>query len=1176
MGGSSKKQTVGYKYFLGMHMALCHGPVDALTRIRVDGRTAWEGTTPGGRITIVRPDLFGGEKREGGISGSLDFAPGGPTQTANDYIAAQLGGSVPAFRGVACAILRHMYLGMNPYLKRWSFRVQRIHTRQDGKLQWYDPKAAIGPVVKWTQPQAIYIAVDLSSSMSEGGRLESMKAAVIETLNCIDAVRIRSGVRVDIKVLGWSAHFQPRPSMQIFDAGSADIVTLQTFVGGLDWFGNTDFREAVAEVADFFSAAHAEAERTVLFITDGEPYLSEWGSEPPPDAEAQKLASVEEAAATLFAVAGVRSYAFNIDLSNTFYTAMMDNTPKDGVPIVDGGDPTQLMAALGTVCAEQRDMNPAHIIREAITDPDWGMGYAEEDVDDGRFRAAADTLYDEAMGISIQWNREQPIEDFIKEILRHIDAVLFVDRTTGKFALKLIRDDYDEESLLSLGPGDIERIEEFARPSFDELVNSVTVTYTDGNTGKTAAVTSQDIALAQMQGGVIGETIHYPGFTDPEIAARVAARDLKALSIPLASCTIYANRKAASLAIGEPFKLVWPDYFDGYLVMRVTQMAHGDGASNLVRITCLQDVFALPEQAIVTSPDEARTDPSVPPLPASYRVVAEAPYYELVQWLGQSSADRRLTDNPFAGFLVASAQNPGGAINMELVVDSGAGYEEIGAVDFCPCVFLASAIGYTDTVIPITGTIDPEDVRIGSHAQVDGEIVRVDAIGSAEITVGRGCLDTVPAKHDPGAAVFFWDDYARGDEVEYAAGETLDVKLLPSAGGGIVALDDAVADSVMMDQRALRPYPPGKLSVAGFLMPEAITYATALSLTWAHRDRTQQTSGVIEDTTAANIGPEVGVTYNLRIYGESDNLLRNVTGIAGTSYDYPYFEELSESGLGAAPAPPDSISGLLRWYKAESITGLNDGDPIQTWPDSSAAADHATQSNLGNRPIYKTGIIAGYPVARFLGGQFLNFAQIFNSAAATGHVFIVEKSDYRSDSGAWLSNRPNMTANGWTWRRNDGDTAWYFHLNGPPVHDLSTLADDVWQVMELQRNGLTINQGVGGLMGSWVTLSSYTVSTNAGTMIGAESGGVGSLLIGDIAEIIIYDRLLSPTERQAVLAYLDVKYFAGTAGGGPRVNGRVRIELEAVRDALLSYQKHNYVVLREGYGLNYGYLYGGM
>jgi hypothetical protein len=48
MGGSSNSQIVGYRYALGAHLALCHGPVDAIREILVDRRTAWSVTTGGG------------------------------------------------------------------------------------------------------------------------------------------------------------------------------------------------------------------------------------------------------------------------------------------------------------------------------------------------------------------------------------------------------------------------------------------------------------------------------------------------------------------------------------------------------------------------------------------------------------------------------------------------------------------------------------------------------------------------------------------------------------------------------------------------------------------------------------------------------------------------------------------------------------------------------------------------------------------------------------------------------------------------------------------------------------------------------------------------------------------------------------------------------------------------
>jgi hypothetical protein len=117
MGGSSKEVTVGYRYFLGMHMALCHGEIDSIKKIRVDKRDAWSGEVNSGTLNINAPDLFGGESREGGISGNVDVLPGSLTQSVNPYLSGVLSSPVPAFRGIASLVANQVYIGTNPYLK---------------------------------------------------------------------------------------------------------------------------------------------------------------------------------------------------------------------------------------------------------------------------------------------------------------------------------------------------------------------------------------------------------------------------------------------------------------------------------------------------------------------------------------------------------------------------------------------------------------------------------------------------------------------------------------------------------------------------------------------------------------------------------------------------------------------------------------------------------------------------------------------------------------------------------------------------------------------------------------------------------------------------------------------------------------------------------------------------
>lgn len=135
MGGRRKKQTVGYRYRIGMHLVLCQGPVDAVQEIQIGDRSAWgdASRTPLasghglGRLRIDRPTLFGGDEREGGVVGDLDVLAGSGAQDRNDYLMNRLGAAIPAFRGVLSIVARKiLFAANNPYLKPWAVRVRRF------------------------------------------------------------------------------------------------------------------------------------------------------------------------------------------------------------------------------------------------------------------------------------------------------------------------------------------------------------------------------------------------------------------------------------------------------------------------------------------------------------------------------------------------------------------------------------------------------------------------------------------------------------------------------------------------------------------------------------------------------------------------------------------------------------------------------------------------------------------------------------------------------------------------------------------------------------------------------------------------------------------------------------------------------------------------------------------
>jgi hypothetical protein len=107
-GGVGKKgggaQVIGYRYLFGIHMGIGRGPVDELCEIKVGDRTAWSGSvTENQSISVDAYNLFGGEKKEGGIQGTLEVMMGGPAQVAPTGLRGLFGANVPAAVTVAGA-----------------------------------------------------------------------------------------------------------------------------------------------------------------------------------------------------------------------------------------------------------------------------------------------------------------------------------------------------------------------------------------------------------------------------------------------------------------------------------------------------------------------------------------------------------------------------------------------------------------------------------------------------------------------------------------------------------------------------------------------------------------------------------------------------------------------------------------------------------------------------------------------------------------------------------------------------------------------------------------------------------------------------------------------------------------------------------------------------------------
>ncbi|WP_251134570.1 phage tail protein [Falsiruegeria litorea] len=368
-------------------------------------------------------------------------------------------------------------------------------------------------------------------------------------------------------------------------------------------------------------------------------------------------------------------------------------------------------------------------------------------------------------------------------------------------------------------------------------------------------------------GQVITTTVDYPGIRFESLAVRVADRDLRGLSAPLLSGEITVSRAGADLDPGDVIILDSDRKGLDGLVVRVVEIDHGDGRANGIRLRIVEDVFSLGDTALI---GDETSDPApliAAPKPLTRRMVTEAPYWLLVQELGHTQADDLLTEDPDAGTLLASGERPSSdALSAQVWADPGTGYVQEEPVEFVPTALLAADV--TDdpaerdlTVSEWTGL---EDLTTGTLAAIGDEFVRIDGISATSITVGRGCLDTVPMAHPTGTPVICWQHMANATATQFAAGENIAVKMLPQTGFGTLPLAQAPEDQATMASRAIRPLPPGDFRGDGLFVQ--MLSGTEATLSWAHRDRLAQTSSVFDDYSSPDIGPEPGVAYEVRIH----------------------------------------------------------------------------------------------------------------------------------------------------------------------------------------------------------------------------------------------------------------------------------------------------------------------
>lgn len=949
MGGKSKKTTVGYWYRIAYHHGIGIGPIDAFLEFRGGDKTAWKGAlTASGTITVNAPNLWGGEKDQGGIVGALDVMFGEAGQQPNAYLASAFGGQQSAWRGLSTVAFKGGRFGaMNPYPQKPSYKVRRIiqAMRADGQAEgWYEAKAAIPMGVSidrrpipgswpWVDRDANWFVVGAAQETS--GTYSSFQGWWHGYIDCF---------RVTKSFARYAATQYDVPTAPFGDAETdpyySSVVLLLRMLGEN---GSTDFQDDKGHTVQAFggasistaqskfggSSAYFDGVDDWLKVTmggdadlgDGPWTMDAWVWLESHRSSAYSRAlfgygpTNQGADDTAWYAAGNAWHFDQLEVGNLHQPSIVQNVEPYAetgrwafVSICFDGDnywlhqDGKLLTAASI--SDVLGMNPAHILYYSRTQSDMGREPTAS-INSVSFTAAADWFYEHGFGICPSYDPSaESVDEFEQRICRVAGCSLTRSLIDGQWYLDIANGEYDLNSLPILTDDDILEFQE--QPTLlDSAVNSVSVKYFDPAKKETITTSPVQAPALIADFGTNHLTLDYPEIPDGALAARVAQRELLARITPLRAFPLKTTRKPYAWRPSTYFRLQSPKRRIADMVCILGEKSSGQLRSGAMTINATQDVYSLPAVSFVEIEHGVDTTPPQAPLPVIQQRAFEAPYIEVVTAL--SRADLEVLPSE-TGFLLTVAVGPTGGIDYTVMVSSGSDYVESANGDWCASALVVESSGFGDTAFTLADGYRLGAVEVGQPALWGTEIVRVDSldVGTGAVSLGRGCGDTVPVEHAAGQRIWFFGTATAADPTEYTDGETVDVKLLTNTGSQQLAIAAAPPMSASFDSRAARPYPPGQLRVNGQVAPASVI--GEITVSWVHRDRVQQADQLV-DHEMAGVGPEAGTTYTVR-YILNGVLVHTDASLAAAPSTY------TPAGGGVMRVEVESErDGLVSWQK---------------------------------------------------------------------------------------------------------------------------------------------------------------------------------------------------------------------------------------------------------------------
>ena len=256
-------------------------------------------------------------------------------------------------------------------------------------------------------------------------------------------------------------------------------------------------------------------------------------------------------------------------------------------------------------------------------------------------------------------------------------------------------------------------------------------------------------------------------------------------------------------------------------------------------------------------------------------------------------------------------------------------------------------------------------------------------------------------------------------------------------------------------------------------------------------------------------------------------------------YNSPYnavgsFTNINQITRFVYPVLPSEIAGLSLWLDAADsstlfqntagTTPVTNGSQIQLWKDKSSSVNNATNSQTVM--TYNSSGLNGLPAISFPGTQTTGFslsgALLPNGSSDATYFFVIRKAN---SSLAVYFTHGSLATN---LKQFFADNRLYADKFSVPL--LNDSVNIVNQNIIVSCSQTSLTNGVNGWRnGTPFTTTAATTTWNVGTTVawlgsGVNESGPSFIYAGVIAEVIVYARALTTTQRQQIEAYLAYKW----------------------------------------------------